>query len=334
MILLTGAAGFIGYHTTQALLARGETVIGLDSLNDYYDVGLKKARLKQLEGRNGFTFYKADIANRDTVAEIAQRHPEIDRIIHLAAQAGVRYSLTHPFAYERSNLTGQLVMLELARGFGEKLRHFVYASSSSVYGGNKKQPFSVEDAVNEPVSLYAATKRAGELMTQSYAHLYGFPATGLRFFTVYGPWGRPDMAYFSFTRDISEGKPVTVYNDGDMKRDFTFVDDIVDGVVNVLGKPAKRGDAYCIGGSAHRIFNLGNSHPENLMDFIGTIEKSLGKTAQKVMAPMAPGDVYETYADISASREIFGYDPRTPIAEGIPKFVDWYRDYHGIKRDK
>ncbi len=330
-ILLTGAAGFIGYHTAQALLARGEQVIGIDNLNDYYDAALKKARLSQIEGKKGFTFFKADIADRVAIREIMARHPDIDRIVHLAAQAGVRHSLTHPHDYAHSNLDGQLVMLEAARHC-QNLKHFVYASSSSVYGGNTKQPFAIEDEVNEPLSLYAATKRAGELMTQSYAHLYGFPATGLRFFTVYGPWGRPDMAYYSFTRDIIEGRAITVFNNGDMKRDFTWIDDCVAGILGALDHPPAARAKYCIGDAPHRIFNLGNNRTENLLDFVGVIEKSLGMKTEKIMAPMAPGDVRETFADIGPARDIFGYDPSTPISKGIPIFIDWYRDYHRLKK--
>ncbi|MCB9989989.1 MAG: SDR family NAD(P)-dependent oxidoreductase [Rhodospirillales bacterium] len=331
MILLTGAAGFIGFHTAQALLAAGEQVIGVDNLNEYYDVTLKKARLEQLEKRDGFTFYKADIADRDAMQGIMDAHPQIDRIIHLAAQAGVRHSLTHPFDYEHSNLMGPLVLLELAR-HREGLKHFVYASSSSVYGGNTKQPFSIDDQVNAPVSLYAATKRAGELMTQSYSYLYNIPATGLRFFTVYGPWGRPDMAYFSFTRDILAGKPITVFNQGDMKRDFTWIDDVVSGIIAVLGHPPVAHGPHCIHDAPHRVFNLGNNRAESLLYFIETIETALGVRTEKIMAPMAPGDVPETYADIDASKEVFGYDPKTPLSEGIPQFVEWYRSFYGIEK--
>ncbi|MCB1321789.1 MAG: SDR family NAD(P)-dependent oxidoreductase, partial [Leptospiraceae bacterium] len=330
-ILLTGAAGFIGFHTAQALLAAGEQVIGVDNLNEYYDVTLKKARLEQLEKRDGFTFYKADIADRDAMQGIMDAHPQIDRIIHLAAQAGVRHSLTHPFDYEHSNLMGPLVLLELAR-HREGLKHFVYASSSSVYGGNTKQPFSIDDQVNAPVSLYAATKRAGELMTQSYSYLYNIPATGLRFFTVYGPWGRPDMAYFSFTRDILAGKPITVFNQGDMKRDFTWIDDVVSGIIAVLGHPPVAHGPHCIHDAPHRVFNLGNNRAESLLYFIETIETALGVRTEKIMAPMAPGDVPETYADIDASKEVFGYDPKTPLSEGIPQFVEWYRSFYGIEK--
>ncbi|MBI4030448.1 MAG: SDR family NAD(P)-dependent oxidoreductase [Proteobacteria bacterium] len=329
-IILTGAAGFIGFHTTQALLAKGNSVIGIDNMNAYYDPALKKARLGRLEGRKGFIFYNADIADRAAMGAIFSEYGPVDAIIHLAAQAGVRHSLSHPFDYARSNLTGQMVMLEAARHC-EGLKHFVYASSSSVYGGNTKQPFAVGDPVNEPLSLYAATKRAGELMTQSYSHLYGLPATGLRFFTVYGPWGRPDMAYFSFTRDIIEGRPITVFNNGDMKRDFTWIDDCVAGILGALEHPPAVRGKYCIGDAPHRIFNIGNNRAENLTDFIAAIEKALGRTAEKIMAPMAPGDVRETYADIGASCEIFGFNPATGVAEGIPRFVSWYRDFYKVK---
>ncbi len=330
MILLTGAAGFIGYHTTMALLARGETVIGVDNLNDYYDVGLKKARLKKLEDIPGFVFHKADIADEKAMKDIIEARNGIDRIIHLAAQAGVRYSLENPFAYERSNIAGHLVMLEIARALKGRLKHFVYASSSSVYGGNTKQPFAVEDPVTRPVSLYAATKRAGELMTQSYSHLYGIPATGLRFFTVYGPWGRPDMAYFSFTKAVFDGKPITVFNNGNMKRDFTWIGDIVSGILGALQSVPQAGGDYCAPDAPHRIFNLGNHRAENLLDFIGAIEAAAGKPAQKIMAPMQPGDVHETYADIGPAQKIFGFDPKTPIGEGIPQFTAWYKDYYKV----
>ncbi len=329
MILLTGAAGFIGFHTVHALLARGDTVIGIDNLNDYYDPELKKARLKQLEGRNGFTFYKADISNQVDLEEIIARHGDIDGIIHLAAQAGVRYSLENPGSYVRSNLDGQVVMLEIARALQEKgtLKHFVYASSSSVYGGNTKQPFSIEDPVEQPVSLYAATKRSGELLTQSYSHLFRIPATGLRFFTVYGPWGRPDMAYYSFTKNVMEQKPIKVFNHGDMCRDFTWIDDIVQGILSVLDAVPQTGDEYTIGGAPHRVFNLGNNRSERLLDFINVIEDSVGMKTEKIMEPMAMGDVKETYADIDASKKVFGYEPKTPISEGIPIFVEWYKGW-------
>ncbi len=330
MILVTGAAGFVGYHTIRALIAQGETVVGVDNLNDYYDVSLKQTRLEDLKKLNGFTFYKADIAERNTIEKIFSAHPEIDRIIHLAAQAGVRYSLENPYVYGESNLTGHLVMLEAARALGSRCKHFVYASSSSVYGGNTKTPFSVKDEVNSPVSLYAATKRAGELMAQSYAHLYHIPATGLRFFTVYGPIGRPDMAYFSFTKNIVEGRPIKIFNHGKMRRDFTWIDDIVAGILAALETPPKPGDLHCIHDAPHRVFNLGNNQSESLLDFVETVEKALGKSAQKEMCEMMPGDVVETYADIDATYEVLGYRPRTPISVGIPKFVEWYKSYYGV----
>lgn len=330
MILLTGAAGFIGFHTARALLERGEDVVGIDSVNNYYDVNLKQARLDELEKYENFTFHKVDIGDHEAIQNILNRHPEIDQIIHLAAQAGVRYSIDHPFVYEHSNLKGHMVMLEVARSLGDKLRHFVYASSSSVYGSNQKQPFSIHDPVDTPISLYAATKRAAELMTQTYCHLYQFPATGLRFFTVYGPWGRPDMAYFSFTDKIYSGAPITVFNNGDMKRDFTYIDDIVAGVLHALEAVPKPDDQYCIDGEAHRIFNLGNNNPDTLMDFIQTLENAIGKEAEKKMAPMQPGDVYETYADIDASRDILGFEPKTSLQKGIPHFIEWYKTYYKV----
>lgn len=327
MILITGAAGFIGFHVAKVLLNEGHEVTGIDNLNDYYDVDLKKARLAQLTEFENFTFEKIDLSNYEEVIRFSKANPQTTHIIHLAAQAGVRYSIEKPYTYGHSNLMGHLSVLELAR-YAKNLQHFVYASSSSVYGANTKQPFSIEDTVNEPVSLYAATKRSCELMTQSYSALYGIPSTGLRFFTVYGPWGRPDMAYFSFTRDILNGTPITVYNDGDMKRDFTWIDDCVDGVIKALHTPPKISDDHCIGNTAHRVFNLGHNQPEKLMDFIACIEKATGQTAQKTMAPMAPGDVRKTYADIDATTEVLGYKPQTSIDEGIEKFVEWYRSYY------
>ncbi len=329
MILLTGAAGFIGFHTAQALLARGESVVGIDNLNDYYDPLLKKERLARLMKHDGFRFTYGDIADAEILQETLENNPAIDRIVHLAAQAGVRYSLKNPYAYANSNLTGQVAMLEAARHC-RHLKHFVYASSSSVYGANTKQPFAVEDPVDLPVSLYAATKRAGELLTQSYSHLYGFPATGLRFFTVYGPWGRPDMAYFTFTRDIIEGRPLTVFNHGRMKRDFTWIDDIVHGILGALDHPPAPRGPYCYGDAPHRILNLGNNRPENLVDFIAMIEECVGRKAEKIMAPLAPGDVEETWADIGPAQKLFGYSPQTPLATGIPRFVQWYADFYGM----
>jgi UDP-glucuronate 4-epimerase len=325
-ILLTGAAGFIGYHVSRALLARGETVIGVDNLNDYYDVALKEARLAQLTGAPGFSFRRASIADRAAIEELRAGHPEIDRIVHLAAQAGVRYSLVNPFAYTECNITGQLVMLEAARRL-PKLAHMVYASSSSVYGGNTKLPFAVSDPVDRPISLYAATKRAGELMDYNYSHLYGLPLTGLRFFTVYGPWGRPDMSAFLFTKAILGSEPIKVFNNGDMRRDFTFIDDIVAGVLAALDHPPPAGD----GQPRNRLYNLGNHRSEPLMRFIQVIERACNRKARIEFAPLQPGDVPETYADIDASTRDFGFLPRTSIDEGIPRFVAWFREYYGLQ---
>jgi UDP-glucuronate 4-epimerase len=325
-ILLTGAAGFIGSHVGRALLARGETVVGVDNLNDYYDVALKEARLARLTGERGFSFRRADIADRAAIEELCAQHPEIDRIVHLAAQAGVRYSLVNPFAYTESNITGHLVMLEAARRL-PKLAHMVYASSSSVYGGNTKLPFAVSDPVERPISLYAATKRAGELMAYNYSHLYGLPLTGLRFFTVYGPWGRPDMSAFLFTKAILGSEPIKVFNNGDMRRDFTFIDDIVAGVLAALDHPPPPSDD----GPRHRVYNLGNHRSEPLMRFIELIERACKRKARIEFAPMQPGDVPETYADIEASTRDLGFVPRTTIDEGIPRFVAWFRDYHGLQ---
>lgn len=327
MILLTGAAGFIGFHVAKKLLSRGMAVLGVDNLNDYYDPALKKARLKQIDDHKAFTFYHADIADKKAIDAIIKANPGITHIVHLAAQAGVRYSIEKPFAYADSNITGQLVMLEAARHC-EKLEHFVYASSSSVYGNATPAPFSETARTNQPVSLYAATKRAGELMTHAYSELYGFPATGLRFFTVYGPWGRPDMAYFSFTKAILAEKPIKVFNDGDLRRDFTYIDDIVYGVTAAIDKAPTKTSRHRIGDAAHRIFNLGNHRPVMLGDFITTIEKSLGKKAIRENAPMAAGDVYETCADITAAHDVLGFKPQTTLETGIPKFVEWYRDYY------
>lgn len=317
---MTGAAGFIGFHVSKALLERGEKVIGVDNLNDYYDVALKESRLEILNENKNFVFYPSDIADKNDIFGIGKSHPEITRIVHLAAQAGVRYSLENPFAYVSSNLVGQVVMLELCRNL-RKLEHFVYASSSSVYGGNTKLPFSVEDNVDSPLSLYAATKKSDELLTHSYSHLFGIPSTGLRFFTVYGPWGRPDMATFLFTRDIVAGKPIAVFNNGDMKRDFTYIDDIVAGILGVLSNTPS-------GKPPYKIYNLGNNLSENLMDFINVLEESLGKKAIINFKPMQAGDVKETYADITDAQNDFGFTPKTSIQEGLPKFVEWYRSYY------
>lgn len=320
-VILTGAAGFIGFHVAQALLARGDEVIGIDNLNDYYDVRLKEARLAQLVPHKNFTFHKVNIA--DHAAMMALAESGATRIITLAAQAGVRYSLINPYAYIEANVMGHTVMMELARrlpGF----EHFVYASSSSVYGANTKIPFAVEDAVERPVSLYAATKRSDELIAHTYAHLYKIPCTGLRFFTVYGPWGRPDMAAYLFTKAIMAGEPIKVFNHGKMRRDFTYIGDIVAGVIAALDHPVQADPGL----PPVKVYNLGNSQAENLMDFIGTLEGALGRKATYDFQPIQPGDVPETFADIATSTRDLGYRPTTTIQEGIPQFVSWYKGYH------
>jgi UDP-glucuronate 4-epimerase len=319
-VLVTGAAGFIGAAVTEALLARGDAVLGVDNLNDYYDVGLKQARLARLASNKAFHFHQIDISDRDRMLALAADFPAITGIVHLAAQAGVRYSLINPYAYVTSNVMGQVVVLEMARAL-PALKHLVYASSSSVYGDNKKTPFAVGDTVDCPNSLYAATKRVDELFGHAYAHLYGLASTGLRFFTVYGPWGRPDMAPMLFTRAILDGRPIRVFNGGDMWRDFTYIDDIVDGVLRALDRPAT-------GTPPHAIYNLGNHKVEKLTDFIAEIEKALGIKAEMKMEPMQPGDVPITYADITASQSALGFEPSTPISVGIPKFVDWFKGYY------
>jgi UDP-glucuronate 4-epimerase len=320
-VLVTGAAGFIGFHVSKTLLARGDAVIGIDNLNPYYDVALKRARLAELTGAAAFTFHQADIADPAAIAPITAHHPEIDRVVHLAAQAGVRYSLENPYSYIESNVMGQVVMLEAVRRL-PGLKSFVYASSSSVYGGNSKQPSSVDDRVDTPVSLYAATKRADELITHAYCHLYEIPATGLRYFTVYGPWGRPDMAAYLFADAIMAGRPLRVFNHGQMARDFTYIDDIVAGTLAALDRPPA--------GIPCRVYNLGNHRPEQLLDFIAVLETALGRTADKELLPMEPGDVATSFADIEASRRDLGYEPKTPISVGLPLFVAWYKSYHGI----
>jgi UDP-glucuronate 4-epimerase len=325
-VLVTGAAGFIGYHVAEALLARGERVIGVDILNDYYDVNLKNARRDRLKRHSGFKFVKIDICDKKAMFDLAAANSEITTIIHLAAQAGVRYSLQNPFAYIESNVIGHLVMLEMCRRM-EGLKHFVYASSSSVYGGNTKMPFSVDDPTDTPVSIYAATKKADELMSHSYSHLFAIPATGLRFFTVYGPWGRPDMAAYIFLDALFSGKTIPVFNHGEMMRDFTYVDDIVKGVLAVADGPPS-GD-----GAPHMVYNIGNNRSEPLMRFIGLIEKAAGRKAEIDFQPMQPGDVPATYADISAIQNDFGFEPSTTIDEGIPRFVEWYRSYYGVKQN-
>lgn len=323
-VIVTGAAGFIGFHVSTQLISRGRTVIGIDNLNDYYDPALKQARLERLSGHNGFTFRQLNIQDREKILSLADEFPEVTEIIHLAAQAGVRYSLQNPFAYIETNVMGHLCMMELARRL-PKLRHFVYASSSSVYGGSKELPFSVDQRIDSPVSIYAATKAGDELMSHCYAHLYDLPATGLRFFTVYGPWGRPDMSAYLFTKAIFEGRPIRIFNHGDMRRDFTYIDDIVAGVLAAVDRPPRRENER----APHRVYNLGNHRSEPLMHFVEVIEKACGKPAIREFDEMQAGDVKETYADIEASRRDLGFEPKISIEEGIPHFVEWYRDYHG-----
>ncbi len=322
-VLVTGAAGFIGYHTATALLRRGEAVLGIDSLDPYYDVALKRARLARLESEPGFSFAELDITDRKALAAAAGAASGVTRVVHLAAQAGVRYSLENPAAYIHANLDGHFAILDLCRHM-ERIDHLVYASSSSVYGGLETLPFSIEDRVDHPISLYAATKRADELMSHCYSHLYQMPATGLRFFTVYGPWGRPDMAAYIFTRAILAGEPIRLFNDGDMRRDFTYIDDAVAGILAALDRPPA-GD-----GAPHRIYNIGNNRGEALMHLVALVEAATGGKAVIEHAPMQPGDVKETFADIEASRRDLGFEPRTTLDEGIPRFVAWYRDYHGV----
>jgi UDP-glucuronate 4-epimerase len=324
-ILVTGAAGFIGHQTTLRLLARGDTVIGVDNLNDYYDVSLKEARLQDIAKHpqaSNFKFVKLDLANT-AVTEALFKAEEPQRVIHLAAQAGVRYSLQNPHAYVQSNLVAFTNILEGCRH--NKVEHLVYASSSSVYGGNTKLPFSEQDTVDHPVSLYAATKKANELMAHTYSHLYGIPTTGLRFFTVYGPWGRPDMSPFLFADAILNDRPIKVFNHGDMMRDFTYIDDIVEGVVRVADKPATPQANSSV---TYRVFNIGNNQPEKLMDFIGILEGAFGKVAEKEFLPMQAGDVKATYADTSALEAWVGFKPYTPLKDGIAKFADWYQAYY------
>jgi UDP-glucuronate 4-epimerase len=332
-ILVTGAAGFIGSHVARRLLARGDRVVGLDNLNDYYNVQLKHDRLSRLEPEAGFSFQKLDLADAAGMARLFAAG-RFDVVIHLAAQAGVRYSLSNPLAYVNSNLVGFTNVLEGCRHAGVK--HLVYASSSSVYGANTKMPFSVHDNVDHPVSLYAATKKANELMAHTYSHLYGLPTTGLRFFTVYGPWGRPDMAMYLFSKAILEGRPIDVFNHGKMRRDFTYIDDIVEGVIRVADHlpapdPAWSGDRPDPGTSnaRYKVYNIGNNRPVELLHVIETLEKTLGKTAIKNMLPLQPGDVPETYADVDDLVRDVGFRPATSIEEGIAKFVAWYRSYHG-----
>lgn len=323
-VLVTGAAGFIGFHTASRLLSRGDRVVGLDCLNDYYDVNLKKARLAQLQKHENFEFLQLDLADRENFPQRIKEAGAITSAIHLAAQAGVRHSIEHPFDYVDANLIGHMSVLELCR-HQPNFEHLVYASSSSVYGGNTKLPFAVEDRVDAPVSLYAATKLANEHMSYSYAHLYGMPQTGLRFFTVYGPWGRPDMALYIFADAIMKDRPIKVFNNGDMKRDFTFVEDIVTGVVAAHDNPPTADS-----GLPHRVYNIGNNQSEPLMRMISVLEDCLGKKAETIMTPMQMGDVKESFADIEAIRRDLGFEPTTSIDVGVPKFVDWFKEYNGI----
>jgi UDP-glucuronate 4-epimerase len=333
-VLVTGAAGFIGFHTAKALLARGDEVVGIDNLNPYYDPALKQARLAGLVGQPGFTFREIDIADLAALGRLFE-DVKPHRVVHLAAQAGVRYSLSHPEAYAAANLTGFLAILEGCRR--TQVEHLVYASSSSVYGSNTRQPFSVRHSVDHPVSLYAATKKANELMAHSYSHLYRLPTTGLRFFTVYGPWGRPDMSPYIFTRKILAGEPIEVFNHGNHARDFTYIDDIVEGVVRTLDKvavpdPNWSSDAPdpSTSNAPWRVYNIGNSQPTPLLDFIATIERACGREAAKILLPMQPGDVEATSADTAALERDVGFRPDTPLATGIERFVAWYRNYHGV----
>ncbi|MFL6749016.1 MAG: NAD-dependent epimerase/dehydratase family protein [Sphingomicrobium sp.] len=330
-LLVTGVAGFIGSSVAMALLDRGEQVIGIDNLNDYYDPALKHARLKRLDTAHGnaFTFEQVDFGDQEALESFAAPHA-FDRIIHLGAQAGVRYSLVNPQAYVRSNLMGQINMLELARH--REVDHFVYASSSSVYGGNEALPFRVEDRVDHPISLYAATKKADELMSESYAHLFRVPMTGLRFFTVYGPWGRPDMAMWIFTKALYDRRPLTIFNQGDMRRDFTYIDDIVRGVLACTDSPPSDDGATKAGGSKgpHAVYNIGNHRSEELMRMVGLLEQATGRKAEVDFQPMQPGDVQDTFADISAIQRDHGFEPSTSIDAGVPCFVEWFKQYHHI----
>lgn len=331
--LVTGAAGFIGYHVAKRLIERGDSVLGIDSLNDYYDPQLKQDRLAALNALQGgrFRFERVDFADHVALERVLAPL-DFDRIIHLGAQAGVRYSIDNPRAYVSANLTGHLNLLEIARA--RRARHMVYASSSSVYGGNETLPFRVEDRVDHPISLYAATKKADELMSETYAHLYRIPLTGLRFFTVYGPWGRPDMAMWIFTRKIMAGEPIQVFNHGKMRRDFTYIDDIVTGILACHDAPPPDDGALKPGGSngPHRLYNIGNNRAEDLMRMIGLIEQACGRKAEIELLPIQPGDVPETFADISAIQRDLGFQPATGIDEGVPAFVNWYRTYHEGRR--
>ncbi len=325
-VLITGAAGFIGFHVAQALLIRGEQVVGVDNLNPYYSVALKRARLKELSGNSRFSFHRVELAKPRALAAIAKQQRGLDRVVHLAAQAGVRYSLENPRAYVSANLVAQLEVLEFCRCLNG-LKHFVFASSSSVYGCNTKLPFAETDPVDTPQSLYAATKRADELMSYTYAHLYRLPTTGLRFFTVYGPWGRPDMAAWLFTDAILRGKPIKLFNAGRMRRDFTYIDDIVAGVLAALDRPPTDHGTD----APYRLYNLGNNHAEPLRRFVAILEVAIGRKAKSVDLPMQPGDVAATYAEIAAAKRDLGFAPTIPIDRGLPRFVNWYRAYNNIR---
>lgn len=319
--LITGGAGFIGFYLSKALLEKGAKVIGIDNMNDYYEASLKEDRLAILKEFPGYHFVKGDISDKETVFRVFEEFaPQI--VVNLAAQAGVRYSIDNPDAYIQSNIVGFFHILEACRHF--PVEHLVFASSSSVYGGNKKVPFSTEDQVDKPVSLYAATKKSNELMAYAYSKLYGIPLTGLRFFTVYGPMGRPDMAYFKFAKKIMAGEPIQIYNNGDMLRDFTYIDDIVTGVENILCNPPETDE----NGASYKIYNIGNNQPEKLMDYISVLEKCLGREAKKEFLPMQPGDVYETYADVSELMKDYGFKPSTSIEEGLSKFAEWFLEYY------
>jgi UDP-glucuronate 4-epimerase len=333
-ILVTGTAGFIGFHVAQRLLARGDTVIGIDNLNPYYEVRLKEDRLAHLLTCEGFHFFRLDLADREGISRLFTDH-QPDRVVHLAAQAGVRYSLTNPHTYIESNLVGFLHILEGCRHTG--VAHLVYASSSSVYGANTKMPFSVHDNVDHPVSLYAASKKANELMAHTYSHLYRLPTTGLRFFTVYGPWGRPDMALFLFTRAILAGQPIEVFNHGKMHRDFTYIDDITEGIVRVLDTTPQPNPTWSsinpdpgTSNAPYRLYNIGNNQPIELLECIAVLERCLGRKANKQLLPMQPGDVPETYADVDDLMRDVGFRPSTPITIGIARFVEWYRSYYRV----
>jgi len=325
-VLVTGAAGFIGSHVAQALLDRGEAVLGVDCLTPYYDIRLKQARLDRLTGHAGFAFQNLDIADRAATTALFQANPGLNRVVHLAAQAGVRHSLVDPYSYVTANVMGQVTLLEACRHHGG-IGHFVYASSSSVYGGNKKLPFSEEDETRTPLSIYAATKLADEGIAHSYSHLFRLPTTGLRFFTVYGPWGRPDMAAFLFARAMLAGEPIKLFNQGNLRRDFTYIDDIAAGVLAALDKPPADGGPST---PPQRIYNLGNSRSEDLRHFIAVLEQALGLKAKIDLLPMQPGDVAETFADVSRASAELGFTPSTPIDVGLPRFVAWYRAYHGL----